>query len=113
MAGKQMNMTPAGRKETRDASRMMREPEGALIRDLLDLLDDIDQPHTVEVHADGWSIKHSLACREDMFACEFHIATFNAGWDGPPAPEGEYLLTVDEGRPVLTSHVGSVGGGGP
>lgn len=72
----------------RDAARA----EVKRLRELLDA--DLDV-HVIEVREDGWTLKHPLSCRPNLFDCAVNRAGENL--DGPPAPPGrQYMVDVDE-----------------
>ncbi|MEU4781050.1 DUF6085 family protein [Micromonospora sp. NPDC023633] len=55
---------------------------------------DDDPRHVIQFRADGWTIKHPLACRlGDLFGCAVNQAAEDL--DGPPVPPGRYVVTVD------------------
>lgn len=95
-------LTPEGRARARSASYLLPDPGGEVVRDLLDLIDRLDQPHMIQVRPTGWEILHAIACRTDMLGCPVHVACVEAGWTEPPVSPGRYLVEVVDGEPVLT-----------
>lgn len=57
------------------------------------LLDDIPH-HVIQVRATTFTLKHPLSCRPNLFDCPFNEA--GRDLDGPPAPLGCYIVTLDE-----------------
>lgn len=93
-------MTPEGRARAHNAAVSLGEPACQVVRDLLDIIDRLDKPHVIRVRETGWEIQHAIACREDMLGCPIHVACAGA-WDEPPVAPGRYLITVEDGRPVI------------
>lgn len=59
-----------------------------------------DQPfHTIDLREDGWTLKHPLDCRDDLFGCVFNDAA--RALDGPPDGLGIYRVVVQNGDLVL------------
>lgn len=60
-----------------------------------------DEPrHLIELRADGWTIKHPLACRPDLFACKVN----RASEQDPPPPEvddGVYRCDANDAGDLL------------
>ncbi|GHH57571.1 DUF6085 family protein [Lentzea cavernae] len=56
--------------------------------------DDGQREHVIDVREDGWTIKHPMSCRSDLFACEVNRA---AGQQikAMPAPAGKYECGLD------------------
>lgn len=70
---------------------------GALATRRLAPADD-DPRHIIDVRADGWTIKHPLACRPNLFDCPVNRAAERsmAAFDGPPVPPGHYECRVGD-----------------
>lgn len=52
--------------------------------------------HTIDIQADGWTIKHPLACRPELFTCPVHNAAAAREFaDVHPKP-GQYGVSLDE-----------------
>lgn len=64
-----------------------------------------DQPHHVlDLTDTGWTLKHPLDCRDELFECPYNRAADRL--EGPPAPLGRYYVTVDgHGALVVGDHV--------
>lgn len=69
-----------------------------------DLLGDPEIEHVIEFREDGWTIKHPLRCRRDLFEC---AATKHAErLDGPPVQLGRYrMYLLDEEQRVQWERV--------
>lgn len=59
---------------------------------------DTDCRHIIEFRADGWTIKHPLACRPNLFDCRVNrVAEVDLGAiDEPPAPPGRYECWLND-----------------
>ena len=57
-------------------------------------LDDIAE-HVVELRNDGWTIKHPLACRPDLFNCPVNRVA-EAELVEPPKGRGRFPVWLDE-----------------
>lgn len=60
--------------------------------------DDPGGRHVIEFRADGWTIKHPLSCRPDLFACRVNRvggAQLRV-LDGPPVPPGRYACELND-----------------
>lgn len=66
----------------------------ALAAAILNALDA--QPyHTVNLREDGWTLKHPLDCRDQLFDCEYNNAT--GALDGiPESGAGVYRVSLGE-----------------
>jgi len=60
---------------------------------VLDVL-NISKNHRIEFRADGWTIQHPLACRDDMFGCPLNRAAEDL--NGPPSDLGIYECQVGQ-----------------
>lgn len=49
--------------------------------------------HRIEFRAEGWTIQHTIACRDDMFGCPLNRAAQDL--DEPPSRLGIYECRVD------------------
>lgn len=51
--------------------------------------------HVIDLRDDGWTVKHPLTCRADLFACPVNVA---AGRDltRPPDELGQYACSLDD-----------------
>lgn len=62
-------------------------------------LDDLganQTEHIIDIQADGWTIKHPLACRPELFTCPVHNAAVAREFaDVHPGP-GRYGVILDE-----------------
>lgn len=58
---------------------------------------DDDPRHIIEFRPDGWTIKHPLACRPNLFACRVNRAAERdlANIDGPPYL-GQYECSAND-----------------
>jgi hypothetical protein len=65
------------------------EKREAVLRDLLG-----PDYHVYEQREDGWSIKHPIACRDEMLDCPVHkaVSLFHA----PPVAPGRYRVELGE-----------------
>ncbi len=52
------------------------------------------QRHVAEFREDGWTLKHPLACRPNLFDCALSRAA--EFLDGPPAALGRYPVELDQ-----------------
>jgi Family of unknown function (DUF6085) len=58
-----------------------------------------DEHHILDVREDGWTLRHPLTCRPQLFECPI---TQQAGrLDEPPAPVGRYRVVADPGEEYL------------
>jgi len=59
---------------------------------------DDDHRHIIQIREDGWTIKHPLACRPDLFNCPVNrVAGIDLSQlDGPPAPPGFYECSSND-----------------
>lgn len=59
---------------------------------------DDDPRHIIDIRPDGWTIKHPLACRPNLFECGVNRAAEQdlGQSDGPPVPPGRYEVDADE-----------------
>lgn len=85
----------------------------ALADDVMAALDP-EPFHTMDVGSHGWTLKHPLDCRDDLFNCPTNRAAEDL--DGPPAEPGRYRVTLVEGLlviggPVPVEGAGSSSGG--
>lgn len=87
-------LTAAGR----DAIRGLRFASFTTIRYLLDVIDWLDRPHTVEVSTSGLAIAHSVECRaRPLLECPYHVAAAAEDWQDAPAPPGTYSCELVDG----------------
>src|SRR4051812_21434344 len=65
---------------------------------------DFGEPHLIALARDGWTIKHPVTCRPNLFACRFNRA---AKFSGPLGDRlGRFYCTIDdEGFLVLGEEV--------
>lgn len=75
------------------AARLPREPAIRFAVAILAALDD-DPEHIIDLRADGWTIKHPLACRPDLFACPVNRAAERDLTEQPAMPAGQYRCLV-------------------
>jgi len=61
--------------------------------------------HIIDLHADGWTIQHPLACRArgELFSCPFNQAARRL--DRTTAPIGRYSVTLDDGWLLIGDRV--------
>jgi hypothetical protein len=52
--------------------------------------------HVFQSRDGEWSLKHPIACREEMLDCDVHAAAM--ALDSPPVPEGRYRCEVVKGE---------------
>lgn len=62
---------------------------------------DFGEGHIIELAEEGWTIKHPLSCRPNLFACEFNAAARASEPTGLLGRfrcrvDGEGLLVIDE-----------------
>ncbi|MGW5556879.1 DUF6085 family protein [Micromonospora sp. NPDC003944] len=73
---------------------------------------DDDPRHIIEFRPAGWTIKHPLACRPNLFACPFNRAAL--ALDSPPAKYGRYVVDLSDegvsGDLVVGDRIGPVEG---
>ena len=81
------------------AASKARHPSNESRQQLVDLtmaltrcMDIVDQPHTIKIDGQSWSIKHSLACRDDMQNCKFNLAAPELVRELEGSWTGEFLL---------------------
>jgi hypothetical protein len=62
-----------------------------------------DQPfHVLDVTDTGWTLKHPLDCRDELFECPHNRAA--EALEGPPAKPGRYRVSTDgRGHIVIES----------
>lgn len=72
---------------------------GRLADKVLAALDD-DPHHVIEFGEQGWTLKHPLSCRGELFECPFNKAADRL--DGPLAEPGRYRVEVVLGHLVVT-----------
>jgi hypothetical protein len=53
-----------------------------------------DAQHVIDLRDDGWTIKHPLTCRPNLFDCHFNRAARDLA--GSPALPGRYVCDVDD-----------------
>lgn len=53
-----------------------------------------DPDHVIDLREDGWTIKHPLSCRPNLFACPVNRAAEVGMCEQPPVPAGRYVCTV-------------------
>jgi hypothetical protein len=61
--------------------------------------------HVIDLRDDGWTVKHPLTCRADLFACPVNVA---AGRDltEPPDDLGQYACGLDvDGRFTIADKI--------
>lgn len=68
--------------------------------------DDGQREHVIDVREDGWTIKHPMSCRSDLFACEVNRVA-GQQLKAMPAPAGQYECRVNEGVFVVGEAVAS------
>ena len=49
--------------------------------------------HVYEQREDGWSLKHPVACREEMLDCPVHLAA--SQYDEPPVEPSRYRVELN------------------
>lgn len=74
------------------------------------LIEKDDDRHLIEFRADGWTIKHPLLCRPDLFACKVNRAAESA-LTAPPPNLGVFECTVDEAGRFSIGNLVQQGGG--
>lgn len=57
----------------------------------------LDTDHIVDLRADGWTIRHPLTCRTDLFACPVNRAA-ERDLTGPPHEFGRFECGVENGE---------------
>lgn len=71
----------------------------AVAADLIDsagLADLLDEPrHIIDLRADGWTIKHPLSCRPNLFDCPVNRAA-GPHYPAPPPQLGRFECDVDD-----------------
>lgn len=67
-----------------------------LIEQWAEQQDDHGQ-HVVEFRDDGWTLKHPLACRPNLFECAFNDCAIA----GPPLKLGRYAVTLGSSGLVI------------
>jgi hypothetical protein len=67
-----------------------------------------NQPyHVLDVTETGWTLKHPLDCRPELFACPTHRAADEL--DGPPAAPGRYRVDLVDGQLAIGEAVPDAG----
>lgn len=68
-----------------------------LVEDVIRAADEAADPetrHVIEFRADGWTLKHPLACRPDLFACPLNQVAEEMS--GPLAAPGRYEVELND-----------------
>lgn len=76
---------------------------------LLDLLADEgyavvekgSEEHVIDFREDGWTIKHPLRCRPNLFDCPINRECEAQSWLEPPVPPGRYELELSDGDELV------------
>lgn len=56
---------------------------------------DDETEHVIEFRTDGWTIKHPLSCRPDLFNCPVNRAA-SYDLDSPPAELGRFPCGIND-----------------
>ena len=69
----------------------------------------LDDPrHIVEFGDDNWSMQHPIKCRPDLIGCIVNQAVTDDAFDGPPEPEGRYVVTLNRYRKPKYTYLAAV-----
>ena len=92
-----------------DREDAARDPEGPsygppglyweIVEDVIRAADAASsEQHVIEFRPDGWTIKHPLSCRPDLFECSVNRAAERdpANAAGPPVPPGRYECSAND-----------------